>query len=84
MFPSVCNMPMALIDSVISCCTFPVNTFTALVEFLNILAFRSFHRIHAIAPGIRFQALLTKELEDMEDLHLLSESWMEFLSCQIV
>ena len=71
---------MALIDFLMSCRTFPVNMFSAIAEFLNILVFHSFHRIQAITPGIRFQALLTKGLEDMEDLPLLSESWMEFLS----
>ena len=50
--------------------------------FFNILAFRSFHRVHTIAPGARFQALLTRGLEEMEDLHWL-EDWMEFLSLSV-
>lgn len=71
---------MVLTVSVMSSRTFLISMCTPVAMFLNILAFLSFHRIQTNAPRARFQALLTRGLEDMEDLHWLSEIWMEFLS----
>lgn len=72
--PSFCKVPIALTVSLMSCLTFPISMLTASAEFLKTRVFHSFQRIQAIAPGIKFQALLTKGLEDMDVLHWLSES----------
>lgn len=73
-------MPIVFTVSVMSSQKFLISMCTPVSVFLNILTFRSFHRIQTNASGTRFQTLLTRGLEDMEDLYWLSEIWMEFLS----